>query len=298
MKTMHSLSACLSFGLVLLLASSCGGGGGGGDSGPSSLAGEVLFLPAPSALTATSAGATLDVQRTTVDLAPRQRVQVSGVSDEGVATLRLRSRDALRVTARVLNGAVQLAPLDAVSMQVEPLSSDASFSMRGRSDLIVRGEGAWTVELAAAPLARAEPMRGSLGALLAGDERLLLCDPEATARVSAAESLELVLRSDCAMRVVSSEGELIGALDAQGGELRWSASALDAWSLIGVTRGQVRLTANAGGVRPARARMAASNESLLHQVPVGARLVSEARLEQVTGRLLVRLKDGKAKLYK
>ena len=292
MKTTHSISAYLSLGLALLLTPSCGGGGGGGESGPASLAGEVLFLPAPSALTATNAGASLDVQRTTVDLAPRQRVHVSGVGDEGVATLRLRSSDRLRVTARVISGAVQVAPLDALSMHVEPLSADASFSMRGRSDLIVRGEGAWTVELAAAPLTRAEPMRGSLGALLAGDERLLLSSPEATARVAAAESLNLVLRADCAVRVVSSEGELVGALDEQGGELRWSAAALDAWSVIGGTRGQVRLTASAGVGRPARARTAASNERLAHQVASGARLVSEARLEQLAGRLLVRMKDG------
>jgi serine protease len=135
-------------------------------------------------------------------------------------------------------------------------------------------------------------MRGSLGALLAGDERLLLSSPEATARVAAAESLNLVLRADCAVRVVSSEGELVGALDEQGGELRWSAAALDAWSVIGGTRGQVRLTASAGVGRPARARTAASNERLAHQVASGARLVSEARLEQLAGRLLVRMKDG------
>jgi serine protease len=271
--------------LLSCLVAACGGGGGGGGS-TTTLSGEVQFLPATTTIASEHAGATLDAQRTTVELRAGERVLVSGLGEEGVASLRLRSSERLRVAARSVSGGARLAALDAVSMDAKPLDSDGSFLVRGRGDLVVRATGAWTVELSATRAGSTQPWSGSLGAFLDGDSLELVAATGSTARFSCAHALELSIESDGALVARDGRGAPLGELGSSGGRLMLAASPLAAIELASTGAARARIVARAAeGRMPAEPLSAVAERARLGLDPA-RRTVGEGRHEYLTGRLL------------
>ncbi len=269
---MNLRSACWLNPVLLLscLLAACGGGGGGGGDSTTTLAGEVQFLAVGPAIASEHAGATLDARRTTVELRAGERVLVSGFGEEGVASLRLRSSERLRVTARSVSGGARLAALDAVSMDATPLADGGSFLVRGRGDLVVRGLDSWTVELSAERARPLQPWNGSLGAFVAGDSLELVAARASTARLASAGALELSVESDGEVEVRDGLGASIGQLGPAGGRLAFSVAPLASIELASLGaaraprrsrhRGARRRRAVVGGTREDSARPRARAE--------------------------------------
>ena len=300
MKTMHSISVCLLLALVLLLPAACGGGGGGdgggGDGGggdaTTSLSGEVQFLPASTTLAMYHAGATLDAQRETIELRAGSRVLVSGVGEDGLASLRLRTSERLRVAARVVSGGARLAVLDAVTMDATPLADGGSFLARGRGDLVVRGVEPWTLELDAVASRAIQPWRGALGAFVEGDSLELLASTNATARLSSASALALAVECDGALVARDGGGATLFELGPQGGRFSIEAAALSLVELEARGPARARIVARATERRVVAAPLSVELERARLGLDPAWRSPSEGRHEYLTGRLLVASKDG------
>ncbi len=291
---MNLRSACWLNPVLLLscLLAACGGGGGGGGDSTTTLAGEVQFLAVGPAIASEHAGATLDARRTTVELRAGERVLVSGFGEEGVASLRLRSSERLRVTARSVSGGARLAALDAVSMDATPLADGGSFLVRGRGDLVVRGLDSWTVELSAERARPLQPWNGSLGAFVAGDSLELVAARASTARLASAGALELSVESDGEVEVRDGLGASIGQLGPAGGRLAFSVAPLASIELASLGAARARLAARAIEARGVAEPLSVELEKIRLGLEPGRKTVGEGRHEYLTGRLLVAAKDG------
>ncbi|MEY2746967.1 MAG: hypothetical protein RL112_2009 [Planctomycetota bacterium] len=276
---------------VSCLLSACGGGGGGGDA-TTSLAGEVQFLPAPTALAMEHAGATLDARRETIELRAGSRVLVSGVGEDGLASLRLRASERLRVVARVVSGGARLAVLDAVSMDATPLADGGSFLARGRGDLVVRGGEPWTIELDAVASRAIQPWRGTLGAFVEGDSLELVASANATARLSSASALALAVECDGALVARDGAGATLFELGPRGGRSSIEVAALSLVELEARGPARARIVAGATGARVVAAPLSVELERARLGLDPASRAPSEARHEYLTGRLLVAARDG------
>ena len=272
--------------------SACGGGGGGGSSTPTSLAGEVVFLPLPQPVAFASGAPSLDADRRTLELRAGEAVVATSRMAEDRDALRLASSERVRVEVGPLRGDARLGVLDSVSLDAQRLEPGSTFLLRGRADLLARGTGEWGVELRATRVDGPQPLQGQLGAFLAGDTLALAARAGGDARLSCAESLELVVRSRGALVVRDLDGIVVGALDAAGGELRLRGAPLQAFELASAFDGALELEALAAAPSPARAPRPAQVERDLFLLSSTAPLASVPRTEFMAGEALVRVRGG------
>ncbi len=289
-----TLFACAWLSLGALFLGACGGGGSGG--GPPRLDGEVLFVPVDGAeVNLGSATASLDATRQATRLPMGRRVRVRGERVEGVDVARLVFDTRTRVRVHVPEESGRAALLDPLSLDFGPAGNRLGFLARGPVDLVVRGEdGPYTLVVSSEPVSGPVDWDGPLGAFAAGERLELLAGGAAAAWLTAAESLDLSVDAEGAVRALGRGGVELGQVGAEGGRLQLALAPLERVELVSSGPARARLASEpAAAPRPAAVVAAAENERGVFALGAEQRLVGEITYEFMPGEALVRARAGR-----